>query len=1088
KSPTPPWLIVVEAVDVEEDAVVATAAAIAAVTEEIAAAAAMEAIAEAVAAATAEETVVAAAAATEEIAVGEAVGEAAEEAAEADAAATTRRQQWPLGTHPCAACSLAPTDTPSSINGTCPAPDAAITTLEDKVIRAQAASLAGLTSQMAKATLQSQSGGTAEARPTDLFPLRPAFGTGGKPVSLWANYFRVNVEPAVLYKYNLEFAQVATESAADGNGDRTTAKAQSRDVKGRKLYFACQELVRTLTAADKTLVLATEYKSQLVALKKLALAENPLRIRLPVEAASEKWDVVEVTVHGPTEAPVDALLSYLGTMNDGPNDAVFPKYPEAVDALNVVFGHGPRSRLHQVAAVGSARFFPFGADRATANLFQDHHALVAARGFFQSARLGTGRLLLNANVTHGVFRVSGRLDQLFDSFRLAPTQVGSGFEMRKMRAFAKFMPKTRVWVDLLLADGRSVRKTKAIHGIVAASELQRRKPADGKPLQFQPGFEYPGPKQVKFFMDDGSGSGRYITVFEYFQQKYKRTLKDYPLVNLGRADKPTLFPAELIEIQPGQSVKAKLTMNETTAMLDVACRSPYANALSISTDARKTLGLDDAGLGRFGVAVDKSLLTVNGRVLSVPVISYLGHQQKRSDVQPRDGSWNMKNVRVVRPGAAIERWAYLNILKAGRGGQLDSPVEVGTMVQFAKFLAGSGIGIKETPLLPPHGKAFMRWEEAMEPGGALESFFRWARDQRVQHIVFILTEKDSQGLYPKIKTLGDCTWGIHTSVTTAANMKKEYNPMYWANVGLKINLKAGGVNHRLRDDLGLLREGRTMVAGYDVTHPTNMPAREGAEAPSLVGLVASVDKDLGQWPAASWEQPAKQEMLSGRLVDAFKSRLELWQKHNAGRLPDNVVIFRDGVSEGQFAQVLEQELPSIREACRDRYPPAAPQPRLTIVVSVKRHQTRFFPTSADDMSASGNVRNGTVVDRGVTQARYWDFFLTAHHALKGTARPAHYTVLLDEIFRAKFKAAAANELERLTHELCYLYGRATKAVSICPPAYYADIVCERARAHRPEIFDVGDAESVSTAAGQGAAAAVPNRQVHEALKNSMYYI
>ena len=31
--------------------------------------------------------------------------------------------------------------------------------------------------------------------------------------------------------------------------------------------------------------------------------------------------------------------------------------------------------------------------------------------------------------------------------------------------------------------------------------------------------------------------------------------------------------------------------------------------------------------------------------------------------------------------------------------------------------------------------------------------------------------------------------------------------------------------------------------------------------------------------------------------------------------------------------------------------------------------------------------------------------------------------------------------------LCYLYGRATKAVSICPPAYYADILCERGRCY-----------------------------------------
>ncbi|CRK36293.1 hypothetical protein BN1708_019972, partial [Verticillium longisporum] len=105
-----------------------------------------------------------------------------------------------------------------------------------------------------------------------------------------------------------------------------------------------------------------------------------------------------------------------------------------------------------------------------------------------------------------------------------------------------------------------------------------------------------------------------------------------------------------------------------------------------------------------------------------------------------------------------------------------------------------------------------------------------------------------------------------------------------------------------------------------------------------------------------------------------------------------------------------------------------------------------------------NIKNGTVVDRGVTQARYWDFFLTAHTALKGTARPARYTVLLDEIFTTNYGMTeqAANQLEKFTHDLCYLFGRATKAVSICPPAYYADIVCERARVHRPEYFDVSD--------------------------------
>ena len=75
-----------------------------------------------------------------------------------------------------------------------------------------------MTAQMGKVGLKP--GSTSS---TELFPLRPAFGSTGKPVSLWTNYFRVNAKPTALYKYNLEFAQVATETT-DDSGNTVSAK------------------------------------------------------------------------------------------------------------------------------------------------------------------------------------------------------------------------------------------------------------------------------------------------------------------------------------------------------------------------------------------------------------------------------------------------------------------------------------------------------------------------------------------------------------------------------------------------------------------------------------------------------------------------------------------------------------------------------------------------------------------------------------------------------------------------------------------------------------------------------------------------
>jgi len=160
--------------------------------------------------------------------------------------------------------------------------------------------------------------------------------------------------------------------------------------------------------------------------------------------------------------------------------------------------------------------------------------------------------------------------------------------------------------------------------------------------------------------------------------------------------------------------------------------------------------------------------------------------------------------------------------------------------------------------------------------------------------------------------------------------------------------------------------------------------------PSQVGLVSSVDSDLAQWPAASWTQGRRQEMLfddDHTFAKQFRSRLDRWKDQK--KLPENIIIFRDGVSEGQFKQVLDLELPQIREACEAKYQEASlglrKSPKLCIIVSIKRHHTRFYPTSEspEERTDSNNIRNGTVVDRGVTLARYWEFFMTAHNAKIG---------------------------------------------------------------------------------------------------------
>jgi eukaryotic translation initiation factor 2C len=75
------------------------------------------------------------------------------------------------------------------------------------------------------------------------------------------------------------------------------------------------------------------------------------------------------------------------------------------------------------------------------------------------------------------------------------------------------------------------------------------------------------------------------------------------------------------------------------------------------------------------------------------------------------------------------------------------------------------------------------------------------------------------------------------------------------------------------------------------------------------------------------------------LDEMMVERLQEFQSKNSNKLPSNIVFWRDGVSEGQFDMVVQQELPQIRAAFSHKSfspNPSAPySPKLTIVICGK---------------------------------------------------------------------------------------------------------------------------------------------------------
>jgi len=407
------------------------------------------------------------------------------------------------------------------------------------------------------------------------------------------------------------------------------------------------------------------------------------------------------------------------------------------------------------------------------------------------------------------------------------------------------------------------------------------------------------------------------------------------------------------------------------------------------------------------------MITVTGRVLAPPQPVYA--QNKVAKIGPK-GDWNMEGHQFVK-GGKIEKWTYLHIRYGERDDELREPPLQELMNEFHGEMLKYGINVGQ---IYHSANAVMNVRKG-DPKDLekLEPVLTTIKKLGYKLLFIVLPAKEIP-LYSRIKYIADYKVGLHTVCAVAAKLKKYREPrlrqQHWANIALKVNLKFGGRNQRLQSAtaLGIIEKGQTMLVGIDVTHPSPGSIKE---CPSIAGVVASINKDCAQWSASVRSQGSRVEIVE-ELREMMGERIRAWQSNNNKQLPQNIVVYRDGVSEGQYVEVLNREALAINDAITGIYGTGVPKARVAIFVVGKRHHTRFYPTRPQDMAdqgavgmrprdPNGNPRYGTVVDRGVTSERQWDFYLQAHHGLQGTARPAHYVALKDQI---KFTADGLEQM------------------------------------------------------------------------------
>lgn len=138
----------------------------------------------------------------------------------------------------------------------------------------------------------------------------------------------------------------------------------------------------------------------------------------------------------------------------------------------------------------------------------------------------------------------------------------------------------------------------------------------------------------------------------------------------------------------------------------------------------------------------------------------------------------------------------------------------------------------------------------------------------------------------------------------------------------------------------------------------------------MAAITMSFDSLACRYAAAVQTNGHRVEMITeGNIQTMMVPLFKQWiAKVGNGRGPEHIYYFRDGVSEGQYSHVLNQEVKHMKAALVQAFGPPAANIKWTVTICTKRHHIRFFPSENDKMAGdkNNNALPGTLVEKDVT--------------------------------------------------------------------------------------------------------------------------
>ncbi|XP_057431384.1 protein argonaute 4A-like [Lotus japonicus] len=565
---------------------------------------------------------------------------------------------------------------------------------------------------------------------------------------------------------------------------------------------------------------------------------------------------------------------------------------------------------------------------------------------------------------------------------------------------------------------------------------------------------------------NGEEQSSEMTIYEYFKAHKNIELHysaDMPCINVGKPKRPCYFPVELCTMVSLQRYTKALTNLQRAQLVEKSRQKPQERKAALQDSLRASRYGNEPMLHSCGITIEPNLIEVEARVLQAPRL-IVGDGV---DILPRNGRWNFNDKKLVEP-EMLKNWAIVNFSARCDMERLLNIIRICSERKGMRL--NRPLGIIEEDNHCRRESAAVRVDNMYEN-------LKSKLSERPQLLLCLLPERKNSELYGPWKKRSLAKEGIATQCIAPTKL----NDQYITNVLLKINAKLGGMNSFLSiedaDSIPLVSDIPTLILGMDVSHGS--PGR--SDVPSIAAVVSSrCWPKISRYRAAVRTQSPRAEMISSLYKpvsdtqdDGIIRELLLdFYATSQHRKPEHIIIFRDGVGESQFNQVLNFELDEIIKACKhldgndERW-----NPKFTVIVAQKRHHTRFFHAN----NAQENVPAGTVIDNSVCHPRNNDFYMFAHSGMIGTSRPTYYHVLHDEI------GFSADALQELVLSLSYVYQRSTTGISVVAPICYAHL----AAAQMAQFVKLDDLSETSSSTSSTTIPQIP--RLHKRVANSMFF-